>query len=243
MKLKLIKELSSLSSSPNKQDHQGSLTTQWARSPANIYYISRWDVSWENIWSYLFLPYPCLEVTWAECWIPVRRKLVKYLQIFPGLCPQAKLIFIREAINFWQYFSAFYMYNILLHQDGDSFVSFSYILLPLQSLCISQVLLENLSPFLSLPTSFSWIRKYLIKLFFNHLLKEYSNTQLFPEPDMSDCFLPSLLLHSSLSVQFELDCLARKHRGIASKLGATAGTNNTGIKISLGVEVVGLIWQ
>ena len=45
-----------------------------------------------------------------------------------------------------------------------------------------------------------------------------------------DCFLPSLLLHSSLSVQFELDCLARKHRGIASKLGATAGTNKTGIK-------------
>ena len=44
-----------------------------------------------------------------------------------------------------------------------------------------------------------------------------------------DCFLPSLLLHSSLSVQFELDCLARKHRGIASKLGATAGTNKTGI--------------
>ena len=96
-------------------------------------------------------------------------------------------------------------------------------------------------PFLSLPTSFSWIRKYLIKLFFNHLLKEYSNTQLSSEPDMSDCFLPSLPLHSSLSVQFELDCLARKHRGIASKLGATAGTNKTGINLTPGK--VRLCWS
>ena len=30
-------------------------------------------------------------------------------------------------------------------------------------------------------------------------------------------------------MQFEVDCLARKHRGIASKLGATARTNKTGI--------------
>ena len=51
---------------------------------------------------------------------------------------------------------------------------------------------------------------------------------------MSYCLLPSLLLHSSLSVQFELDCLARKHRGIASWLGrtGTAGTNKTGINLT-----------
>ena len=222
MKLKLIKELSSLSS--NKQDHQGS-GAHWMDNGTdpqiqpNIYHV-------ENKYLKLFISAPDLISLLIGS---VRRKLlvIKYLEIFPGL------IFIREAKLL-----AIFFRIIIFYQERDSFVSFSYILLPLQSLCISQVLLENLSPFLSLPTSFSWIRKYLIKLFFNHLLKEYWNTQL-----LSDCFLPSLLLHSSLSVQFELDCLARKHRGIASKLGATAGTNNTGIKISLGVEVVGLIWQ
>ena len=152
--------------------------------------------------------------------------------------PPANLIFIRVGGWTGAKLLAIFLRIIYLIISGrrmeDSFVSFSYILLPLQSLCISQVLLENLSPSFLYPTSFSWIRKYLIKLFFNHLLKEYSNTPLFTESGMSDCLLPSLLLHSSLSVQFELDCLARKHRGIASWLGrtGTAGTNKTGINLT-----------
>ena len=130
MKLKLIKELSSLSS--NKQDHQGS-GAHWMDNGTdpqiqpNIYHV-------ENKYLKLFISAPDLISSLIG---PVKRKLrvIKYLEIFPGL------IFIREAKLL-----AIFFRIIIFYQARDSFVSFSYILLPLQSLCISQVLLENLSP-------------------------------------------------------------------------------------------------
>ena len=104
-------------------------------------------------------------------------------------------------------------------------------------------------------TSFSWIRKYLIKLFLNHLLKEYSKTQLFLKPKICvlRIFLPSLDLHSRLSGELELDCLARKHRGIARVL-QNWNTKSKLVTISAGEdniehcrewwkEKVGIVWR